>query len=518
MRPGLSRATPWLALACLVAGCGGAAPQDRAADRPNVLLVSIDTLRADHLGCYGYGRDTSPNIDAFAADAVRYEHASAPRAKTTPSVASMLTGLYPHDHGVRDLSAPLATEDQGGPLVLADQLRRLGWRTAAVVGNYVLTDARSGLARGFTRWVEELPDVRGVPPHDAPQRTAGSLTDAALELLADPGFGADGERPFFLWLHYMDPHGAYAAPEEHRIFAPEAPDWIPAEDELAPSALHRRRVADYNAPPATRGPDGAIDAAAVRALYDAEIHYVDAELGRLLEFLRETGLIERTLVVLTSDHGESLGEHRYWFEHGAYAYQATCHVPLIVRWPDPPSGRCAPGSVDPTPVSLVDVAPTIYDAIGAGERLPGVATTLTGTSLGRLHGPSDPEPDIGREAAVFMEKVERADLDRAVQIKAVRIANWKLIRRYTHVTRDGERELLALSDELYDLAADPLETNDLGAQPPPHVPLDLLRAELLRFAAADTSFPELDEILRRRREALEASDPEALRVLRSLGY
>ena len=129
----------------------------------------------------------------------------------------------------------------------------------------------------------------------------------------------------------------------------------------------------------------------------------------------------------------------------------------------------------------------------------------------------------GRERApvLFLEKVERADLDRAVQIKAARVGDWKLIRRYAHVTRDGERELRALSDELFELTADPLEARDLlagSAQAPPEAPMEALRAQLLRFAAADTSFPELDQILRQRREALERSDPEALRVLEALGY
>jgi arylsulfatase len=483
----------------LAAGLAGAAcAPSGAGGRPNLLLITVDTLRADHLGCYGYGRDTSPNLDRLAAESLLFERAASPRAKTTPAVVSLLSGLYPHDHGVRDLAAPL---DRPVPL-LQERLREAGWFTAAIVGNFVLTRERSGLDRGFDLWIDELPDVRGVPPHDAPQRTARSLTDAALEVLEER------EGPWFLWLHYMDPHGAYEPPREHDVFSAETADPIPREEDLPPSPLHRFRLADYNVPEEAFL-SGRPDANRVRALYDGEIHYADAEIGRVLDRLRERGALEGTLVVVTADHGESLGEHRYWFEHGAYAYEATCHVPLIVHLPGSMERRAEPG-VCMTPVSLVDLAPTLLELLGLPP-LP--LPSLAGTSRAALLAGHRAD---GR--ALFYEKVEGAQLDRAVQIKAARLGDWKLIRRYAHVTREGRRELVALSDELYDLASDPLEAVDLAADPPEGAPLAQLRGELLRFAAADEHFPELDELLRRRREALEREDPEALRALEALGY
>ena len=482
----------------------------RAPRPPNVLLVTIDTLRADHLSCYGYPRATSPNLGRLAAEGWRFTHAQSPRAKTTPAIATLLSGLYPHEHGVRDLSGPLT---RPVPL-LQESLARAGYRTAGLVGNFVLTRARAGLDRGFEHWEEALPDVRGVPPHAAPQRVAASVTDGALELLA-----TDDERPWFLWLHYMDPHGAYAAPTEHRIFERVTPDLVPRETELPRSALHRYRLTDYNVPASARvpgtgaEPEPRVDGAAVIDEYDAEIHYVDAELGRLLEHLRRTAQLERTWVIVTSDHGESLGEHRYWFEHGAYAYEATCRVPLLVR---PPAAENARPAVRTGDVSLADLAPTLLDLLGLAP-LAGAGTAGSehrGRSRSGLFRGA-----AGSGVPVFSEKVERAELDGAVQAKAVRSGDWKLIRRYAHRgSESGTRELVALSDELFDLRVDPREEHNLAEAPPEGAPVEELRAALLAFAAADVEFGELGEILQRRREALQRDDAEALEVLRALGY
>ena len=514
--PGRLRTEPrWLAvLALATAGaCGRAAEVERPPVLANVLLVTIDTLRADHLGCYGYARATTPNLDELAGEGLRFADASTPRAKTTPAIASLLTGLYPHAHGVRDLTAPLPAD---GPVLLQERLGRAGWRTAAIVGNWVLTDERSGLARGFDHWIEELPDVRGVPPHDAPQRLARSLTDAALASLDDL-IAAEPSAPFFLWLHYMDPHGTYEPPAEHRVFDPGQPRWVPTDDELPPSPLHRSKLAEYNVPPEAQAADGRVDAARVVALYDGEVRYVDAQLGRLFAHLRAAGALDDTLVIVTADHGESLGEHRYWFEHGSYAYQATCRVPLLVRWPEALADLRR--GVFEAPVSLTDLFSTVLEALALDDPVlddparQGVGPR--GRSL--LAACRDPRAEQA-ERPVFLEKVERADLDRAVQIKAARVGPWKLVRRYAHVTRGGRRELEVLSEELFDLAEDPLEARDLAGAPPADAPLGELRARLLAFAAADRAFPELDRILREQREALERTDPEALRVLEALGY
>jgi len=207
----------------------------REPERPNVLLITIDTLRRDRVSVFGSPRTTTPNLDRLAEEGLLFTHCQSPRAKTTPALASLMTGLYPHDHGVRDLTMPLAADVP----VLAEAFHRAGYRTAAIVGNFVLKDELSGLARGFDVWVEDLPDTQGVPPDDVPQRTARSLTDGALAALGlGPAQEAAGparpfvrdDRPWFLWLHYMDPHGQYAAPDRHRIFHSDEPDLMSVDD------------------------------------------------------------------------------------------------------------------------------------------------------------------------------------------------------------------------------------------------------------------------------------------------
>jgi arylsulfatase len=480
--------------------------------RRNVLLITVDTLRADHMGAYGYARATTPHLDRLAAESMVFEEAHTPRAKTTPAIVSLLTGRYPHDHGVRDLATPLEREVE----LLQEELREADYATGAIVGNWVLADARSGLARGFDLWCEEFPDSSGVPPDDVPQRRATSLTDAALVALglqpanassrtsAVRAFVEHGE-PWFLWLHYMDPHGAYEPPVEHQVFERAAPDVVAARSEERPEAAHKRRIALYNVPESAWIDGEHIDAALVRDLYDGEIHYVDREIGRLLDALRSSRAWADTVVVFTSDHGESLGEQEYYFEHGANAYQATARVPLVVRAPGLAAGRSE------RLASLVDVTPTLRALLGLDVR---EHAPLAGTSLFDA-----PAPDSAARA-VFVEKIEGAELDGAVQIKAARIGRYKLVQRYASRARaDGNgRETRVVAEELYDLAADPLERFDLAPAVPGDAPMLALRRELARFVAADADLAQLGELLAARRRGLEIEDPESARTLRLLGY
>lgn len=517
MRLRRSRFLPALALCVLAAllaaqGCARKTPQ------PNVLLIVVDTLRADRVGARGE-RVTTPRLDEFAQDAVRFTHLQSPRAKTTPAVASLLTGLYPHDHGVRDLTTPLPK----GVRTLAHGLSDAGWRTGAIVGNYVLRDELSGLAGGFDMWVEDLPELQGVPPEDVPQRGAVSLTDGALLALGlaeRPADNAGPERPlvrdgkpWFLYLHYMDPHGLYAPPPEHDVFTSAEPRWIPPASEPRADGSGAQWIAEYNVLPTDRDAQGRIDAARVIDRYDGEVRAVDAELGRLLDELRANGLLENTIVLIVADHGESLGEHDYWFEHGRYAYEATCRVPGILRVPESLRRGDATGERHGD-LSLCDLAPTILDLLRL-PRLSAAGDGPRGTSRTRLiELDEDPRP-------VFSEKVERAEKSQAVQTKAVRLGDWKFLRRYTHLPdleRPGHDRLVLLGEELFDLTNDPHEAFDLSQAPPPDAPLERLRAELLRFSTADEHFGRLARELQDRREELGRDDPEALRILRSLGY
>lgn len=496
--------------------------------KPNVLLIVVDTLRADHVGADGVRESLTPQLDAFAAECVVFSHAQSPRAKTTPAVSSLMTGLYPHDHGVRDLTTPLPA----GVPVWAEVMKSGGYRTGAIVGNYVLQDELSGLARGFDLWVEDLPDEGGVPPNDVAMRRASSLTDGALCALGLGEPSADGagpskqfvreSQPWFLWAHYMDPHGAYDPPEPHRSRALAAADLgtsaVPADTAPPLDDMHTRSVARYNVPSSALLPDGEVDANYMRALYAGEVSYVDEQIGRLLDALRASGELENTVVVITADHGESLGEHDYWFEHGRYAYEATCRVPLMIRFPESLMDGPTPG-LRTADISLADVWPTLTEVLWLprGRALGSQFSFVRGRSRA-----SAVRTDSHKGGPVFCEKVERAEKARAVQSKAVRIGDWKFIRRYTHVIGDNaapdERKLIVLSEELYDLASDPAETRNLALDPPSAAPLDALASALLDYSQADKQFAELARLLQKRREELGREDPETLRALRALGY
>jgi arylsulfatase A-like enzyme len=294
-------------------GFGSEAPsvQQRrpdAAERPNVLLVTLDTTRADHLGVYGYARDTSPHLDRLATESVVYTRAIATSSWTLPSHASLFTGKLPTGHGARfdsegslvlgkSVRGPMdLTEFRAFPIseqevTLAERLRQGGYATGGVVGGPWLKRV-FGLARGFEFYADDGIDTLAGARGDR-------VTDAALRFLEDVG-----DRPFFLFVNYYDPHGPYAAPLRHRL----AIDW--------------RLLFSGDAPPPEL----------VSLAYDAEIHFADAELGRLLGRLRALGLYDDTLVVVTADHGELLGEHGR-FHHGYFLTEPELHVPLIVKHP-----------------------------------------------------------------------------------------------------------------------------------------------------------------------------------------
>jgi arylsulfatase A-like enzyme len=349
--------------------------------RPNFLLISIDTLRADHLGAYGYARDTSPHIDRFAARSRRYENATAPTPWTLPSHAALLTGRHPLDLGIADLSSALPE----GVATLAEWLRGAGYATAAFVDSRPrgFVGAERGFARGFDVYEHEPRSAGGAFRDDA-----AATVDAALAWLD----GRDPSRPFLLFLHTKSVHAKraqrwvldpaaiaesdapYDKPEPWRSrFLPGGRTrfaWHdPAEPEVS-GARYLERLNERLASGALAPADvGAERVAELVALYDAGIGYVDHHVGRLLEGLEERGLEQSTVVVLTSDHGESFLEHRLLLH--LELRPETLHVPLIVH--DPQDGD---GAVIEAPVGLVDVAPTL--AARAGLALP---PGLAGTPL-----------------------------------------------------------------------------------------------------------------------------------------
>jgi arylsulfatase A-like enzyme len=321
-----------LVLVLLTDSCGWAARRD-------VLLITVDTLRADRVGLYGYARDTTPHIDRWFANAAIYLRAYSTGASTAPSVASILTGRLPQEHRVR-LFYQLLPED----VPTLPELLPPGTVSAAFVSNVVLTDEAMGLASRFDYFVDERESVRKIF-----ERRAERTTDAVLAWLAQ---GEARGHPLFLWVHYIDPHGPYRAPHPwRRHFTSEVPKTIPID-----------RVPFYARMP------GLDDGNAYVALYDSEIAYVDSEIGRLLEGFDRARGIDGALVILTSDHGESMMEHEVWFGHGHHVFEEVVRVPLLVRGPGAEAGRLD------VAVSGVDIAGTVAAFTGA-KLPPGVAAT-----------------------------------------------------------------------------------------------------------------------------------------------
>jgi choline-sulfatase len=410
-----------LLLAALAAACGSRAKEPR-----NLLLVSLDTTRADRLGSYGWTAARTPALDAIAARGLRFTQARTVTPLTLPAHASLLTGTFPAWHGVRDNGGFYLGEEQ---LTLAEVLKERGFRTGAFVASFVL-DGRWGTAQGFGRYFDDFDlsrhEGQGM---DAVQRPGDQVVDQALRWLSE-----DREKPFFAWVHLYDPHTPYEAPEPWRSQFPATPS----------------------------------------GAYDAEIAFMDAQVGRLVEALRAEGRLEQTVVVAVGDHGESLGEHEEQ-AHGFFVYDATVHVPLLVAGPGVAAG------VVPDPVRVIDVMPTALEALGAP-----VPAAVQGTSLLAAAG-------RGGLVALSESFFPRFHYGWS-ELTAVTDGRYKLVR--------------APRPELYDLQGDPGETRDLASAEPSRVAAmlratDALLARVTRTQAA---------------AGPQAVDPETEERLRALGY
>jgi arylsulfatase A-like enzyme len=326
---------------------------DRETSGPQLLLlVSVDTLRADRLGAYGSELGLTPNLDALAEDSVVFMTSYAAAPFTLPSVSALMTGRHPEGIGIfRNESVVPASIP-----TLASELQGKGWKTRAVVSNYILRDS-SGIASGFDRFDDEFPQLEIV--RGWPERIASDTTDAALELLDDCAPGENSR--CFLWVHYQDPHGPYTPPEALHIAELERESRNPGSEQLLPVNGNH---SGNGAIPNYQVIDDRRDVGFYRAGYHAEIRYLDGEIGRLLEAIEKRELDERTLIAMTADHGEGLGEDDYWFAHGEYLNDSQLHVPLMFRVP----GRAPERRSDIT--SLTDVFHTLLAATSTSPLEP----------------------------------------------------------------------------------------------------------------------------------------------------
>jgi arylsulfatase A-like enzyme len=402
----VARLSVLLASGVLSLGCMRESPP------PNLLLISLDTTRGDHLSVYGYERRTSPNLEFLAGEGVRFQEAYAPAPTTGPSHATMFTSLAPITHRVvkngRQLQPSLET--------LAERFGSAGWATAGFVSSYVL-DARFGWDQGFAYWDDEFEAATAtamVPTEGGPEAFDRRATETTRRTLAWVEHEWRREQPFFVFVHYMDPHEPWVAPQQF---------------------VKRLRTPDL--------PQDGISGMVAR--YDAEIAFVDHQLGVLVRNLDKLGLGENTIVAVVADHGEGLLDHGE-LNHGTQLYEEQMRVPFLLRWPlGLPAGRVVDG-----PVSLVDLAPTLLD-------LAGVATASSAPMQGRSLVPriQGQEAPNG-EAPVFLFRPDNTEIPG--EQYAVRVGDWKLI------VGPGED-----ARELFDLSRDPEERNDLSAKEPARV-------------------------------------------------
>jgi arylsulfatase A-like enzyme len=468
-RPGIRRR----AAALLIAVAFGTAlfACDDAAQRPHVVLISVDTLRADHLGAFGYERATSPTLDDLAGRSVRFANAIAQAGWTLPSHMSLMTSLRPSAHGASPTHglAPEAT-------TLAEALQRAGYRTAAFV-SWVYLGEKFGFGQGFDDFHALFRKGRvHLGAGDGAPR-AGRVVDTVGEWLA--GGSAD---PVFLFVHLFDPHTDYAPPEDYaRLFDP---DYTGAVDGRYDSLRRHNRYRHVR-------PAGlpARDLQHVEALYDGEVRYVDDQLERLLAAVdRHLGL-DRCLLLLVSDHGEEFMDHGSMEGHGWTLYEEIVHVPMLIKLPDEERA----GSVVESPVALIDIAPTVLDWLALE-----IPSAFEGTSL----RPLLLDESRMREPAWILSENDRFKVKR----RSIRGPRYKLI-----VTEDTGANAAGVAvqpgAQLFDLREDPGERQNLYARDDPRSVA--LLALLERLSAGPASPPENP------RADLSA---EELEQLRSLGY
>lgn len=459
------------------------------AGNPNIIFITVDTLRADRIGPYGYEKAKTPALDKFATESVKFEYATVPFPRTTPSMASLFTGLWPLHHGSREVWSPIKQGEK-----LAVIMRDLGYDTLGVTSNGAC-DKKQGFDEGFRKFAGRK-QLKGI--------SAKTVTDKALKFVNK----RKKKKPLFLWVHYVDPHWPYAPPKGFED-QPEATKCRKLKRTDDGKKLGGGQIlANHN---------GIAEAAweDCSALYDASVSYADQEIGRLISDLKGQGLYKKAIVVFTSDHGENMGEDGYWFGHGPSTHEAAMRVPLMVRAPGLPRGKTDYGVT-----RIEDVMPTVLELssvpredwpemdgvsfawrvspkndlpakkvtaafIEAGTPLKARANTfiVSGRRRGdycyngdqyslcsfkddgdrttkffdheadpNLENPLEPEA-IPADLLAELEEAKRVWVAETARQRAIREKQWKLLER---PQLDG-----SYARELYDLVNDPLQTEDV---------------------------------------------------------
>ncbi len=453
----------------LLTGCGLRLRRRRR--RANLILIVSDTLRADRVGCCGSGLGLPPHVDSVARRGIVFTRVLSSAPLTGAAHASLMTGTYQTRHGVVGNRGTVA---EGLP-TLAGVLQARGYGTAAFVSSNVVTPRHlAGIERGFNLYDDELPDVERNRPSSA-YRDARHTTASVLEWLQ-----SQQDDAFFLWVHFIEPHGPYEVPDSSFLELVHDLPHLPAEPASLPvlrGNYGRGGIPKYQVLGDEREPFQ------YRARYAARTAYVDDHIGQLLSAVNRLGVMDDTVVAITSDHGELLGEHNYYFQHGITVLRPVLHVPLVLAGPGIESARRLSA-----PVGLVDVMPTVLDLTDMGSE--DLAAQMQGTSL---------QPLLRGGAG---------DAERARYAICGRTKEWCVtLGRHRLTLRQTKK---GFSAKLVDLQADPEERKDVSATQPETAAK--LRGLLDEFM--DTA----PDLLSRKPKQAPALSEEDKRRLKALGY
>jgi arylsulfatase A-like enzyme len=409
-----------------------AGEQQQTVYAPNILFITVDALRSDRMSIYGYERPTSPNIDALMKQGVWFTQARTVEPLTNPSLASMLTSLYPHEHG----STRNGLRIRSGLASLPKAMQAGGYRTAAFVGNWTLKDKLSGMGEHFGEYQEVLTRHRWfgllrreADAHDVSATAADWIMEHVQSRRA---------QPFLAWVHYIEPHAPYRM-------------WREYGEQLGLAESDRY-------PPADR--------------YDSEIAFVDDQIGTLLRHLENLDLMKETLIVFAADHGESLGEHGYW-GHGRYLYEPSLRVPMSMTW----TGHISPREVV-APALLIDLAPTVLSLLGLQH--PSGFKGYDWSAV--FEGAPPPMDRLTHYQAHRGAVISRHDSDLARKSGLLAIG----------IVKDNRKEIFRLENRrrrVYDLNADPGELNSLS--PKKESPSEGLQIWMSALDSALDSFEDM---------------------------
>jgi len=425
--------------------------------KPNIILIVIDTLRADHVGCYGYRRNTTPNIDHLAQETVLFKNAISPASWTLPAIAALLTSQYPCVLGIYDAPAVI---NQTYPL-LSQLLKQYGYTTAGVF-SHVLLSSRLGFGRGFDSYHDKT------SPYRRAGATSSEVTQQTLALLQK-----EHEQPFFLFLHYFDPHYNFILHEQYDYY-PQYRGGLRSNHPIIKLWRMRHELSED-------------DMRYLLALYDSEIAFTDEHIGRLLDELKEKGFYDDSIIIVTSDHGEEFME-RGWIGHCTTLYQELLHVPLIMKFPG-----FKPRIIDPS-AGLIDIMPTVYRHLGL--KIP---DALEGRALDLSRGHSTATGPIFSET--FNPQVHQPETAEPIAFRAIVLGDWKLI--YDEIRN---------SRQVYNLSDDPHERNNLSAQ---HSERNRVLERLLSKWLDYVKTKQKPGTIK---DASELFTPEQRKQLESLGY